>query len=156
MALTVRLGDETVSITIDRDGRAEIGDSRFSLEAVDRGIYRVSNGERSWTVGVAGPPEGRWVSVDGHVAVVEVSDEADRGRTRRRSARHELTAPMPATVTKLLVAPQSAVKAGDVLLMLEAMKMELAIRAPQDGTVGAIHCKVGDLVQPGVSLLDFS
>ena len=34
------------------------------------------------------------------------------------------------------------------------MKMELAIRAPRDGIVGAIHCKAGDLVQPGVALLD--
>ena len=156
MALTVRLGDETVSVATHADGGVEVGDSRFSVEPVDRGIYRVSNGERSWTVAVAGPPDRRWIAVNGHAAVVEISDESDRGRTRRRSASHELTAPMPATVTKLLVEPNSAVKAGDVLLMLEAMKMELAIRAPQDGTVGAIHCTVGDLVQPGVSLLDFS
>ncbi len=88
--------------------------------------------------------------------MLEVSDAADRGRTRRRTASHELTAPMPATVTRVVVAPHTAVKAGDVLLMLEAMKMELAVRAPQDGTVGAIHCKAGDLVQPGVPLLEFA
>ena len=88
--------------------------------------------------------------------MLEVSNEADRGRPRRRTASHELTAPMPATVTRLLVEPNTPVKAGDVLVMLEAMKMELAIRAPQQGTVGAIHCKVGDLVQPGVALLDFA
>ena len=45
---------------------------------------------------------------------------------------------------------------GTKVDMQPTMKMELAIRAPQDGTVGAIHCTVGDLVQPGVSLLDFS
>jgi biotin carboxyl carrier protein len=156
MPLTVRLGEEMVSVATGADGRIAIGDARFTVETIDRGLYRVSNGARGWTVAVAGPPDSRWIAVDGLAAVVEVSDESERGRTRRRPASHELTAPMPATVTKLLVEPNRAVKAGDVLLMLEAMKMELAIRAPQDGTVGAIHCKVGDLVQPGVSLLDFS
>jgi biotin carboxyl carrier protein len=157
MALTIRLGDRAVAITAHDEASVEIDDVRFSVEAIDRGIYRVSDGASHWTVAVAGPPESRWVSVEGQTAVVDVSDDADRGgRTRRRTASDELTAPMPATVTKLLVAPQTAVKAGDVLMMLEAMKMELAIRAPQDGTVGAIHCKVGDLVQPGVALLDFA
>lgn len=156
MALTLRLGDRTVSVAVEADGSVAIGEARFTVEAIDRGVYRVSDSRGHWTVAVAGPPENRWVSVDGQAVVVEVSDEADRSRSRRRTASHELTAPMPATVTKLLVAPQTAVKAGDVLMMLEAMKMELAIRAPQNGTVGAIHCKVGDLVQPGVALLDFA
>jgi biotin carboxyl carrier protein len=156
MALTIRLGDAIVAVRTDADGHVEVGDARYTVETIDRGLYRVSDGERSWTVAVAGPPDCRWIGVGGQAAVVEVSDDADRGRTRRRAARHELTAPMPATVTRLLVEPNSAVKAGDVLLMLEAMKMELAIRAPHDGTVTAIHCSVGDLVQPGVSLLDFS
>ena len=156
MALTIRLGDRAVSVAAHANGTVEIGDARFTVEAIDRGIYRVSDGRSHWTVAVAGPPESRWVSVDGHTVVVDVTDDTDRGRTRRRTASHELTAPMPATVTKLLVAPQTTVKAGDVLMMLEAMKMELAIRAPQNGTVGAIHCKVGDLVQPGVALLEFA
>jgi urea carboxylase len=38
--------------------------------------------------------------------------------------------------------------------MLEAMKMELPIKAPRDGRVTAVHCKPGELVQPGVPLLE--
>jgi 3-methylcrotonyl-CoA carboxylase alpha subunit len=41
-----------------------------------------------------------------------------------------------------------------VLVVLEAMKMELAVSAPHDGTVRTIACRVGELVQPGVPLLD--
>ena len=156
MARTVRLSDTVVTVSARPDGGLAIADAHFTIEPIDRGVYRVSNGERHWTVAVAGPADGRWIFIDGHTAVLEVSDEADRSRTRRRTTSHELTAPMPATVTRLLVEPHTAVKAGDVLVMLEAMKMELAIRAPQHGTVGAIHCKVGDLVQPGVALLDFA
>ena len=42
----------------------------------------------------------------------------------------------------------------DVLIALEAMKMELPIRAPRDGVVKAVHCQPGELVQPGQVLLD--
>ena len=156
MALTVRFGDALVTVSTRPDGSVAIDDTRFTIEAIDRCLYRVATDEQHWTVAVAGPAESRWIAIDGHTAVLEVSNETDRGRTRRRTASHELTAPMPATVTRLLVEPNTPVKAGDVLVMLEAMKMELAIRAPQQGTVGVIHCKVGDLVQPGVALLDFA
>jgi 3-methylcrotonyl-CoA carboxylase alpha subunit len=155
MPAIVRLGDRALTVNVDND-RVTVDDATFTVTPIDRGIYRLSRDGRHWIVAVAGPSTARWVWIDGRVEVLDVSDAADRGRTRRRSASHELTAPMPATVTRVVVAPHTAVKAGDVLLMLEAMKMELAVRAPQDGTVGAIHCKAGDLVQPGVPLLEFA
>ena len=45
-------------------------------------------------------------------------------------------------------------KLGDVVVLLEAMKMELPIRADTDGTVASVSCKPGDLVQPGVPLVE--
>jgi biotin carboxyl carrier protein len=63
---------------------------------------------------------------------------------------------MPATVIRIDTAPGDRVSRGDILLVLEAMKMELPIRAPHDGVVGAFHCHVGELVQPGVTLVDFA
>jgi biotin carboxyl carrier protein len=156
MATSVRYGDREVLVSRDRDGRVTIGEDTFVVEPIGPGIYRVSMGTRHWTVAVAGARDERWISVDGHVAVLDLAEQADRGRTRRRGASHDLTAPMPATVRRIVVAPHTPVKAGAVLVMLEAMKMELAIRAPHDGTVGAIHCQAGDLVQPGEPLLDFA
>lgn len=61
--------------------------------------------------------------------------------------------PMPATVTRVLVARGDAVQAGDILLLLEAMKMEVPLRAPHDGRVDEVRCRVGDLVPPGVPLV---
>jgi len=126
----------------------------MKVEPVGRGFYRVSNGSRSWLVAVAGPPEDRWVWVDGQVARVDVSRSA-QSRGRARSSSHDLSSPMPATVVKILVEPGTRVARGDTLLMLEAMKMEMPIRAPRDGVVRAVRCRTGDLVQPGVNLLDF-
>lgn len=63
---------------------------------------------------------------------------------------------MPATVVSVEVAPGAAVRHGDTLIILEAMKMELPIRATADGIVKAVHCKAGDLVQPGVALIEMA
>ena len=56
----------------------------------------------------------------------------------------DLAAPMPATVTAVHVTVGQRVTRGDVLITLEAMKMELPIVAPHDGVVKAIACAVGD------------
>jgi len=43
-----------------------------------------------------------------------------------------------------------------VLIVLEAMKMELPLRAPHDGVIAAVDCREGELVQPGKVLVEFS
>jgi biotin carboxyl carrier protein len=48
------------------------------------------------------------------------------------------------------------VKKGDTLLLLEAMKMELPLRASGDATVTSVHCREGELVQPDVTLIDLT
>lgn len=118
---------------------------------VGPGLYRVEDETRVWTVAIAGPPDDRWVWVDGRVARL---DPPAAARSRGRAASDELSAPMPATVVSVLIQPGAAVKRGDTLLMLEAMKMELPIRAPRDGVVMAINCEPGELVQPGTHLLE--
>lgn len=123
----------------------------MKVTSVGSGIYRVDDESRVWTVAIAGPPDNRWVWVDGMVARL---DPPSSGRSRGRTASDELSAPMPATVAKVLVQPGARVTRGDTLLMLEAMKMELPIRAPRDGVVKAVHCQQGQLVQPGTHLLE--
>ena len=56
-------------------------------------------------------------------------------------------APMPGTIMKVNVAPGQAVKKGDVLCVLEAMKMENDISAPQDGVVASVNVQKGASVQ---------
>jgi len=92
-----------------------------------------------------------WVFHDG--AVYRLEDEAS---PRRAPQTHgSLSSPMPATVISVAVAPGDEVAAGQTLIVLEAMKMELPVRAPGAGRVRGVHCRQGDLVQPDVSLIDF-
>ena len=93
----------------------------------------------------------RWVFLDGEVYEFEVQRA---GRKRTAGHHGSLTAPMPATVVRVNTQTGARVKKGETLLVLEAMKMELPVRATTDGTVAAVKCRVGELVQPGVPLVE--
>jgi len=95
-----------------------------------------------------------WVFLDGEVFTFEV--ERPEARRRRTATSHgSLAAPMPATVRQVAVAPGARVRQGDLLVVLEAMKMELPVRAPGDGTVVSVKCREGELVQAGQDLIEF-
>ncbi|NHC02639.1 acetyl/propionyl/methylcrotonyl-CoA carboxylase subunit alpha [Acinetobacter sp. 187] len=66
-----------------------------------------------------------------------------------------LKAPMPGAVTQVFVSANQSVKKDEVLLTLEAMKMEYAIRAPADGVVLASYFHKGDQVKAGDELVEF-
>lgn len=115
------------------------------------GWYLVNAGDRHVRVAVAEDRHATWVFFDGNVWRLERQPSAP-SRTSRREA--SVMAPMPATVVAINIAPGQSVKDGDTLIVLEAMKMELPIRAPRSGIVKAVHCTKGELVQPGVNLLE--
>jgi biotin carboxyl carrier protein len=88
---------------------------------------------------------------DGEIYTVEVAERGGRARTRHHD--HSLEAPMPGLVLKVLFAPGDKVEKGQQLIILEAMKMEHAVLAPRDGTIAAVNCREGEMVQPGVDLV---
>ena len=61
----------------------------------------------------------------------------------------EVTASVPGKICKIEANVGAAVKAGDTVLVLEAMKMEIPVVAPQDGTVATINVAVGEAVESG-------
>jgi acetyl-CoA carboxylase biotin carboxylase subunit len=79
-----------------------------------------------------------------------------RARSSRATAGTALVAPMPATVIKVQVKPGDAVKKGDSVVLLEAMKMELPVRALGDGVVAAVRCREGELVPADAVLVEFT
>jgi 3-methylcrotonyl-CoA carboxylase alpha subunit len=67
----------------------------------------------------------------------------------------KLTAPMPGKIIQVLAAARARVRRGQVLIVLEAMKMEHSVTAPSDGVVERVNYAVGDLVEEGAELLVF-
>ena len=69
---------------------------------------------------------------------------------------NSVTAPLPGSVTVVNVKAGDAVKAGQTLIIIEAMKMENEILAPAAGTVTAVHVSGGQAVQQGDAILDLA
>ena len=122
---------------------------------INHGLYRVEHDGHADVVYVAGTPEDRWAFCNGEIYRDRRGTKPDR-RVAGADAAQALTAPMPATVLKVLVQPGAAVRAGDTVIILEAMKMELPLRAAADAIVSAVHCREGELVQPEAVLVEFA
>jgi 3-methylcrotonyl-CoA carboxylase alpha subunit len=93
-----------------------------------------------------------WVFLEGTVHVIQAEGVAGRSATPEEES--SLTAPMPARVLSVAVEVGQAVAKGDVLVTLEAMKMELPIRAPRDGSVVSVSCQTGRMVGAGDPLVE--
>jgi len=154
----VRQGDVATPVEVLTDGRVRVGEPGdvFAVTAGAPGWYVVTSGARTWRVAVAGPPDARWVGAEGASACVDVQAEGQARSARTRAVQGALAAPMPGTVIDVAVGVGQQVRAGDILLTLEAMKMELPIRAPRDGIVSAVRCVPGELVQPGPPLIEIT
>jgi len=148
--LRLRLDDRVQAVEITgRDVRLLDSDRSLLVHPGTDGRFTVHDGVTR--VEAVGAIRGTvaWVSIDGCVFRVHL------GSQRQGAAeQYALTPPMSATVVRIAVATGEAVRQGDLLIALEAMKMELPIRAPRDGVVRAIHCGEGDIVQPGTILID--
>ena len=131
-----------------------MAESGFTVTALGNGRYRVSDGQRQRLAYAAGPPAARWVFLDGLVHAIDVTATGGGSQAHARHGAMALASPVPATVAMINATPGQVVSQGDALIMLEAMKMELPLRAPRDGTVKAVACSVGELVQPGVPLVE--
>ncbi len=103
-----------------------------------------------------------YLTLDGmpEVAVMEALNEytPEQNSKGRKSAHKpgDVTTNMPGNIVTVLVNKGDVVKAGQPLLVTEAMKMEAEIQAPLAGTVAAIHVKKGDRVNPGEVLIEIT
>ena len=129
-------------------------DDPVEVVALGNGRYQVTQGATR-RIAFAAVARETWVFIDGHTYVV--SDTTD-GSPRRAHVDEQgaLTAPMPATVLAIHVAQGQRVERNQIVMVLEAMKMELPIRSPRDGVVKRVGCEVGELVQPGATLLELN
>ena len=142
----VRPQADAVQVTVD--GAVHT----LEVEAVAPGTFVLRDGQRRETFHCVRDGARIHLSWRGRVYVLE--EETEASRTLQRQAAHGLEAPMPGRVIAVKVQPGQTVHRGDEILVVEAMKMENAVRAPHDGVVKSISAAVGDMVSPGVVLVE--
>ncbi|MEW6099319.1 MAG: acetyl/propionyl/methylcrotonyl-CoA carboxylase subunit alpha [Pseudomonadota bacterium] len=132
----------------------ELGGERLALRSRELGQdrYDVQLGQARWTLAVYRRGESFAVfAPQGATAVQWVDAIAHAGEGAGEGGR--LTAPMPGKLIALHVQAGQAVKKGQALAVMEAMKMEHSIAAPMDGVVEEVLYAVGDQVAEGAELL---
>ena len=145
-----------VEVAADGSRRVEGWAGRIDVTRIDATTFQVTLGDDRLLVYVVVRDGRCWAFADGCAFELDVRTDRSPEGSHQRHAGHtvpSLAAPMPATVLTVLVEPGEAVTQGMPLVLLEAMKMELAIRAPRDGVVAEVSCDSGDLVQSGVPLV---
>lgn len=146
----------------EADGRfrVTIGEEVWEVDArlPAQGIFSLLIGGISYVADVK--EEGGWfvVDVDGEAYRILVEEETrhiirTRGGVETGHGGQVLTAPMPGKIVAVEVAVGQAVKPGDGLLIMEAMKMENEFRATTAGKVREIRVQVGQAVNPGDVLI---
>lgn len=105
---------------------------------------------RQVRVAVLRTPKGVWVGYPGGARFFTDTSAAAGSAA---SAADAVTAPMTAKVVQVRTKPGAQVAEGDLLVVLEAMKMEYRLTAPRAGTVADVGCNEGELVDLGTILV---
>ncbi len=135
----VTLGEQTWEARVHTGSDADPGRLTVELDGVARHYAVAVDGE-----------ENVWIAREGHHLKAQTLHP---DRSGADLAQGSLEAPMPGTVLQVRVQNGEHVKSGDVLVILESMKMELAITAPIDGVVSGVTLSPGDRVELGQPLV---
>ncbi|MEP7132308.1 MAG: biotin/lipoyl-containing protein [Acidobacteriota bacterium] len=151
-------GDRTVDVTLE-DGAASFGDRIVPFIPRRSGdtLVAVEHGAQVFPVRAVREGDRVYVWSAGRTFEFRVEVAAAGAPARARSARADgggLLSPMPGRIRRVLAAEGDMVSRGQVLLVLEAMKMEHAIRSPRDGKLVRLAYAEGDLVEAGVALAE--
>ncbi len=159
------IGEQEYLVEILDEGRVGVNGKIYQVdlqEIDEQSLYSLLLNGRS-IEGFVYPVEKSWqVLLSGRAYQVMVEDE--RGRSLRQAAgavarsRTEvhLKAPMPGLVVEVRVVEGQPVAKGEVLLVLESMKMQNELKAPQEGVVSRVRVEVGDRVEQHQTLITVS
>jgi biotin carboxyl carrier protein len=145
-----------------REGQLRVDDSQFEYRGVARdysmaqsgpGIYSVLMNGRSYQATMLSPGV---IQVEGRLYSVDVFDPRElraRSSTGSQEGRQNIAAQMPGKVVRVLVAKGDAVKKGQGLIVVEAMKMQNELKSPKAGVVAEVKAADGATVAAGEILV---
>ncbi|HET9488045.1 MAG TPA: acetyl-CoA carboxylase biotin carboxyl carrier protein subunit, partial [Chryseosolibacter sp.] len=160
------VNDQVFEIVTTEDGFTVNGKSvTWDLAAIQDGYFHIllnNKGYRAEVVEVDAGARRFVIKINGRQYPVILKDKFDlllekMGMNMNPGARvNHVRAPMPGLIIDLKVKDGDVVKAGDTLLILEAMKMENIIKAPGDATVKSVNVGMGDGVEKNQVLIEFN
>lgn len=139
-------------ITIDRIGgdyRVGVDGKSFNVEVLDSqpGQITLQLENRPVTIYWANDGNHKWVSMGGCAYLLDKPSGRMRKRAGEAAAESSLHAPMPSLVRSIEITEDDIVERGQTLLLLEAMKMEIRLRAPRRARVSRILASAGQTVE---------
>jgi acetyl/propionyl-CoA carboxylase alpha subunit len=160
----LRAGAGRVELDVRLEGDRLVGRwrSRQNWHPVDSRVALTPDGALTLVVDgtpmrfhVARTPDRTWVALEG--SSLEVEHEAPGAKPRGAASRDGFAvSPMTGLVAKMAVAPGQKVPAGTALFVVEAMKMEYAVKAPRDVVVAEVRRKAGEKVALGEVVVTFA
>lgn len=155
--MRLRCGDQAFDVEVrESSGRLEARvagrELRFTLEPAGPGLFVVREGTRAKALHLVRDGSEIHLHWDGITYTLE--EEREGARAPHRLDAGAVEAPMPGRVAAVRVAAGQRVRKGQELLVVEAMKMENALRSPADGVVRALNVSEGDMVTPGRALVE--
>lgn len=159
-SFTFAYNGEMHTIRLDRDSDgwiAQIAERlyRVRIEPVGDGV-RLVFADRQTLAWTAADGDAQHVWVDGEQVTLTVPSAGRTSRKAAVSGDKQVRSAMPGQVRAVLVAAGDAVKAGQTLVVMEAMKMEIRANAPFDGIVAGVRVQVGDVVERDAALVELA
>jgi len=153
MSRSLRLthGASRVALAYERRGdhlSLDLGGRPVQADVRREGIrFEVRIGDRVTRCAVARGRRGVWVACEGRTWLLE--EERPEASAKGSPSADEIRAPMTGRVVQVVARKGAPVKEGDLLVTIEAMKMEFKLTAPEDGVVEEIRCAEGERVELG-------
>jgi 3-methylcrotonyl-CoA carboxylase alpha subunit len=152
--IRLRCGDDERTAEVKADGTATVDGETFAIdvEPAGPGTFVLRDGDERRVFHCV--REGSTIHLFWEGVAYRLEELKEGARPSHRRDKGGLEATMPGKVIAVKAAPGQAVKKGDEVVVVEAMKMENALRAPRDGTIKTVAVKVGDMVGPGEVLVE--
>ncbi len=163
MTFSVTVGEHCFSIKninfVEHTAEVNGAPVRFDFKHIHGELYSLLVNNRSYSVQINSVDGQDEIRLGPHIfnAVVEDAQSLAlrRLKTQARPANTDviIKAPMPGLITKILTAPGETVKAGQALIVIEAMKMENELKAPSDGVIAEVLAEAHSPVEKGAALI---